>query len=102
MLFVQHDDAHVLDGHKDRRARADRDTGAALPKALPFVEALPRREPAVHDGGKAPEARAQLGEHLRRQGNFRHQKDRRLSARQRAGDEGEIDFRLAAARHAVQ
>ena len=102
VLFVQHDDAHIFDRSEHRRTCADGDAGAPLAQALPFVEALPRRKGAVQDGSRGAEACAQLGEHLRREGNFRHEENCRLARGERIGNEREVHLRLAAARHAVQ
>ena len=102
MFFVNDDDPHVLHGGKDRRTRADGDARRALPQAHPFVEPLPRGEPAVQNGGGAPEARAELAEHLGGERDLGDEEDRRPSRGESVGDEREIDFRLAASRHAVQ
>ena len=102
MLFVNDDDAHVLDGGEDRRARADGDARSPLAETVPFVEPLACRKPAVQNGGGSAEPCAQLRKHLRRERDLGYQKDRRLPARQSLGNEGEVDLRLAAPRDSME
>ena len=101
VLLVDDDDADMFQRREHRGARPDGDLGFPRTQTLPFVEALPRRKPAVQDGAAHLKAGAQLCEHLRRQRNFGHQKDGALPRLQGMGDEGEINFRLAAPRDAV-
>ena len=102
MFLVDDDDAHILDGGEDGGARTDGDAGIPFAQTHPLVELLPRGEAAVQDGRLAPETGAELEEHLRRQGDLGDEEDRRLALFQNFCDEGEIDLRLSASRHAVE
>ena len=75
MFFVDDDDAEIFKRREHGAPRPHRDFRFAAAKPPPFVEFLPRGKPAVHDRRIAPETGTELGEHLRRERNFRHQKN---------------------------
>ena len=102
MFFVDDDDADIFERREHRAARADDNFRLARTHAPPFVEPFPRRKTAVQNSRRAAEAGAELGEHLRRQGNFGYEKNGAFAFPQILRNEVEIDFRFAAARYAVQ
>ena len=102
VLLVHHQQAQRAHGREERAARADDDARLAGGDAPPFVVALAVGEMAVQDGDDVAEAPAEALHGLGREGDFRHEGDGPLPRVQRGLDGGEIDFRLAAAGHAVQ
>ena len=102
VLLVHDDDAEVFQRRKYGAPRADGDFRLPRTHSPPFVELLPRRQAAVHDRRVPTEPRAELGQHLRRQRNFGNQKYRAFALFQALRDQREVNFRLAAPRHAVQ
>ena len=102
MLLVDHDQAQVLHGGKDRAARAHHHPRIAQADAPPFVAALAVGEAAVQNRRLRPEARAEPAHHLRREGDLRHEDDRALARLERLGHHGQVHLGLAAAGDAVQ
>ena len=107
VLFVDDDQAEVIDGSEDGGAGADGDAGAFLADFLPFVVTLAGGEVAVQDGDEGFEfAGAEAGfetlDGLGREGDFGNKDDRAFAGFQRVRDGLEVDFGFAAAGHAVE
>ncbi len=102
VLLVRHDQAQVREGCEQRRACPDHHADKSIARAPPGIVALALAEAAVHDGYLPWKPRRHPPDRLRRQGDLRHQKERLPPLRQRQFNRPQVDFRLAAARDAVQ
>ena len=108
LVFLVHDDqSQRIDRRENGRARADDDAGAALADFVPFIVPFAGGQMAVQHGHQrlqraGTEAGLEPLDRLRRQRDFRHQHNRALALLQGVGDGLQINFRLAAAGHAVQ
>jgi hypothetical protein len=102
VLLVHDDDAQVTHGREDRRARADDDARLAALQTAPLVEALARGQGGVEDGDGVAEVRAQAAREDGRQRDLGHEHHRRTPAAQRLAHGADVDFGLAAPRHAVE
>ena len=102
MLLVNHNQSHLLEWREHRRAGADDDIDVAAADALPLVVALAVGKAAVLDGDAVAERVAEDGGHRGGKGDLRHQDQHAASAAADRGREAQVDFRLAAARHAVE
>ena len=103
MLFVHDDQAEIPDRGEKGRTGADDQADLALPYPFPLIIPCTLRDAAVKHGHLLPrEPIADAGDQLGREGDFRDEVDRAARAIKDLGDGPEIDFRLAAARHAVE
>ena len=102
VLFVHDNQAQILDGRPDRAPGADDDTRRAGADAVPFVVAFAVRERRVEDGDAVAEARGEPLNRLRRERDLRHHDDGAAPGVEFARNRLEVDFRLAAARHAEE
>ena len=107
-MFLVHDDqAERVHRREDRRTRADDNTRASLTNLVPFIVAFARGQMAVQHRDErlqrpGTEARLEPLDGLGRQRNFRHEDDGASALLQRAGNRLQINFRLPAARDAVE
>ena len=102
LLLVQNDHTQVPAGRKHRRAGPDRHPGLSRPDSLPLIIPLAGGQAAVKHRHLPAEMSGQQAEKLGRQGNLRHQQQRRLPQIQASGNQLQVHGGLAAARHAVQ
>ena len=105
VFFIDHDESEIFERRENRAARADHDPRAAGMNLVPFIVPLAFRQMAVQDRDHVRlrgEAALEALDGLRRERDFRDEHDRRLAARERGADRLQIDFRFAAAGHAVE
>jgi hypothetical protein len=103
VLLVDDDGAEVLHRREDRRARANRDALVPAAKGQPRIVPLAVGQRAVQHGDAVAEDRAKAVNRLRREGDLRHQHDRRLPLVDHdASQQLEIDERFARPRDAVE
>ena len=102
MLFVDDDQADVLERREHRRARADDDVHVAAADALPLIVPLAVREAAVLDGDAVAEALAEERRDDRRERDLRHEHEHAPARVADARREPQVDLGLAAAGDAVQ
>ncbi len=105
VLLIDHDEAEPVQRREDGRPRADDDARAPGADVLPLIVPLARGEMAVQHGDAdflPDEARAKMLDCLRRERDFRHEHQRAFTQRQHLRDGLQINFRLAAAGHAVE
>ena len=102
LLLIEDEKPGRLQGRKDRRARADHDSGLAPGDAPPLVVAFADAQARVEHGDGLAEVRGHAAEQLRGQGDLRHQEHGGAALVQRFLDERDVDGGLAAAGHAVE
>ena len=105
VFFIDDDEPEIFERRENRAARADHDPRAAGMDLVPFIVPLAFRQMAVQDGDVVRllgEAALETLDGLRRERDFRNEHDRRLAARERGADRLQINFRFAAAGHAVE
>ena len=76
VLLIDDDERQVAHRGKDRRARADRDTGFAAADAVPLLGALGIAERRMQNGNLLAENAVQIGGDARSQSDLRHQQNR--------------------------
>ena len=101
VLFVEDDEAEVLQRREQRRTRADCDARLALQQALPLAAALRVGEAAVQHRDIG-ETRREATDRLRRQRDLGHEHDAGAAARADFFEDAKVDLGLAAAGDAVQ
>ena len=102
MFLIDDEDAHIRKRGEHRRARADDHARLARADAPPLVEMLALRKAGMEDGRVRAEALVEPGDHLRREGDLRHEDDGAFAHLQRPAHEADVDLRLARAGDAVQ
>ena len=102
MLLVHHDEPQVLAGSEHRRPGADDHPCVPPADAPPLVEAFPRRQPGVQHRCHRPEPAPEPADHLRGQGDFRHQNHGCTPPGQGGAHQTDEHLRLARARHTVE
>ena len=102
VLLVHHDDAQVLAGGEHRAAGTDDHLGLSAPNAPPFIKAFPGGQPRMQHRRRIAEACAEPADHLRGQGDLRHQDDGGLPPRQHMAHQADKHLGLARAGHAVE
>ena len=102
VLFVHHDRPQPGHGRKNRRTRPDRDSLLARPQQPPSVVALRRREPRMQHRHQIAEGFAKTTHRLGRQGDFGHQHDGSLAARQDVLEQLDVDQRLSRSGDAME
>ena len=102
LLLIEDEKPGLLQRRKDRRARADHDSGLAPGDAPPLVVAFADAQARVEHGDGLAEVRGHAAEQLRGQGDLRHQEHGGAALVQRFLDERDVDGGLAAAGHAVE
>ena len=102
VLFIEDDATDLLDGREERRARPDGNRRLTAPQPLPVREPLRILQGAMQKRDLAGEAGENPLDHLRREGDFRDADNCSLPRPHTRRDGAQVDFRLAAAGHAVQ
>ncbi len=102
VLFVDDDQAQVLDRGEDGRAGADDNARFAAADAIPLLGALVGGERGVQQGHAGAEGGVQLRRHGRSEADLRDQQNGRAAGKPRTLHGGQIHGRLARAGHAVQ
>ena len=105
VFFIDHDEAEIFERRENRAAGADDDAGAAGMELVPFVVPFAFGKMTVQDRNHVRlrgEATLESFDRLRGERDFRDEDDRGLAAREGGADRLQINFRLAAAGHAVE
>ena len=102
VLFVDHDQAEVLERGEDGAPRPDADRRLAALQSLPLVEALAGGERRVEYRDPVTEPGLEPPHRLRGQADLRHQHDRGLAPGQHRFDHREVDLGLAGPGHPGQ
>ena len=102
VFLIDDEDADIRKRREHRRARADDHARLARADAPPFVEMLSLRKAGMEDGRVRAEALMEPGDHLRREGDLRHEDDGAFAQFQRPAHQADVDLRLARAGDAVQ
>jgi hypothetical protein len=102
VLFVDHDQAEVLDRREDRRARSDADARLTVAKPAPLVVALSRRQGGMQDGEAIAKTSTEAGHRLRGEPDLGNEDDRPPALGQSRLNRREVDLGLARAGDAVQ
>ena len=100
LLFLVQNDQAGGAGGKHRRAGSHDHLGVAASDALPLIVPLPRPKAAVQHRHLSAEIGRHQPQQLRRQGDFRHQKQGASARFQTGLDKFDIDGRLSRAGHA--
>ena len=102
VFLVDDDESQILKRKKQRRARSNCNVALPRPDALPIVVALPFRQFAVNKNDIIAETLGKIIHYLRRERDFRHEKQHTAAERPCVFRGAQIHFRLAAPRHAHQ
>ena len=102
MLFVDDDQAQVLDRGEDGRARSKDDLAFSIDDAAILLIAPTVGEGGIEDGDRILEEGIEAVGHLVRQGDFRNQDQDTFPFLEGLLGEAEIDLRLSRSGHAFK
>ena len=101
VLLVDNDEAQVAERAKERRTRADDNTGCTAGNHVPLVQALTGRKARVEHSDRLAKARAEAADGLGRQRDLGHEHAGRTAGRQHALDRREVDLGFAGTGDAI-
>ena len=101
LLFVDNDQAEVLQRREYGGASSDHDSRFSGSNAMPLIESLAGRHRAVHEGYLIRKMRRGNAREQRGKPDLRHHEDRRVTLPEHFRDQLQIDLRLPASGHAM-